>query len=211
MAKIDLECAAMLSEVVLNGKIFVDENEVVRRQIPYYTFRHNMDEGFPITSLRNVDFKKVVSLVISTFERNKEDISTLVEFINFSDQSKYTPASQLFAMIRDYNDNGEFGFEYHFSKYAVDTSLANCICYCGLVTLIMQALTNQKAFYLHIDFKAQCILEEKVENIRDILTKNPNSFHPCNVSIPIYLSSENESVEWKIDRLSEEDFTINYY
>mgnify|MGYP003609791692 CR=1 FL=1 len=209
MAKIDLEYAQMLSEIVLNGKIFVNEDGVVRRQIPYYTFRHEMCNGFPAVTLKKVDVQNVIQTTIEFLQHNKKKIAEAVSLINKTNLDNI--GANLCPMIIDCKDNGELCYEYHFNSSLICGRIYDTLFFCGLYALIFESLIGVKASAIQIDLKAPCVLEDEIEETREILTKNPMLNDACQISCPIYLTSENESVEWKLDRLKVEDFTITNY
>ena len=110
-------------------------------------------------------------------------------------------------------DNGEFGFELHWKQRSVDGFLGmsfNIASY-GLLALILEALTGYKAVAIQGDLKCVHLYENQIEAATEMLKRNPNQFDACQVSVPIYLSSPNETLDWKLDRLSIEDFTVSGY
>lgn len=62
MAKIDEVYNKGLEEILRNGYEYEDPNRkgVIRREIPSFTLRHNLDEGFPAITTRKVFFKGAV-------------------------------------------------------------------------------------------------------------------------------------------------------
>ena len=211
MAKIDVEYAAMLSEIILIGKQFVDEEEVVRRQIPHYTFRHDINEGFPLVSIAEVNVENIIHKIISFFESNKKHLSEKFTNYEMYYRNNYYPLFDFLTIIGDIDDNGEIVYEYHFTKLVISAWIPDHLLFAGLFSKMIEAMLGLKISFIQIDFKAPMILESKLEEIEETLRKNPMLHDNCQVSVPIYLTSENESIEWKIDRLSIEDFTIINY
>lgn len=65
MAKVDLEFCKMISTIMLDGHNYVDKNrDVIRRQIPSYTLRHEFKDGFPAITVKQLYWKGVIGELI---------------------------------------------------------------------------------------------------------------------------------------------------
>lgn len=77
MSKVDFNFLALCHRIKDAGLEYENKNRGVKRlQIPSYTFRHDMREGFPILSIKKVPFKSVIGELI-WFLRGDNDVEYL--------------------------------------------------------------------------------------------------------------------------------------
>mgnify|MGYP003607991452 CR=1 FL=1 len=288
MAKIDLEYCKMISNILLNGIEYFDVNrDVIRRQIPHYTFRHEFKDGFPAITMKKLFWNSVIGELIwflqgntdarwlsdrginiwnkdalNHYNENSEIQLSLEEYMGevklhsvgynysyqyrkfdgFVDQieklvrgmkenimSTYllvtawnpaqlnmtalAPCHYGYQIIGVPLENGEYGFELHWNQRSVDSFLGisfNIASY-GLLALILEKLTEYKAVAIQGDLKCVHLYENQIEAATEMLKRNPNLYDACDVSVPIYLSSQNESLDWKLNKMEISDFVVTNY
>ncbi len=77
MATIDIEFHKLCNEILTTGREYENKNRGVKRlQIPSYTFRHNLANGFPAITSKKLPFKTVVGELI-WFLRGDNDVKFL--------------------------------------------------------------------------------------------------------------------------------------
>lgn len=77
MAKVDFEFQKLCNEILTNGIEYENKNRGVKRlQIPSYTFRHNLSEGFPAITNKKLYWKGIVGELI-WFLRGDNDVKYL--------------------------------------------------------------------------------------------------------------------------------------
>jgi len=78
MSKVDVEFHKLCNEILSNGREYENKNRGAKRlQIPSYTFRHNMADGFPALTNKKLYWRGIVTELI-WFLRGDND----VEFLN---------------------------------------------------------------------------------------------------------------------------------
>lgn len=288
MAIVDLEFCKMISTIMLDGHNYVDKNrDVIRRQIPSYTLRHEFKDGFPAITVKQLYWKGVIGELIwflkgdthtqylvengihiwdkdalwfynkslsenINMEQFKENVVSCSVGKNYSyqwrnwngyiDQIKdliykmqenimstylivtawnpselnltaLAPCHYGFQIIGVPLEDGTFGFELHWHQRSTDAFLGSCfnIASYALLALILEAMTGYKAIAVQGDLKAVHLYDNQIDAATEMLKRNPNLYDECTVSTPIYLSSDDMTIDRKLDRLAIEDFTVHGY
>ena len=106
-----------------------------------------------------------------------------------------------------------FGFELHWKQRSCDTFLGipfNISSYAALAK-ILEMFTGYKALAIQGDLKAVHLYENQFEVANELLKRDPNKFDKCELSVPVYLSSNILSINEKINTLNINDFQLIGY
>jgi thymidylate synthase len=281
MAVIDVAFSQLCNQILISGKEYENKNRGVKRlQIPSYTFRHDLSEGFPAITSKKLFWKSVVGELIwflrgdtdveylnangikiwnqdaynwyvkkysnndpiegqeEHYFKNEDGTYRMFTFDEFEARGTGSVGRNYSAQWRDFNgntdqisdlvkdmkkdimssrlkvnawnpselsmtalppchsefqvigvplENGEFGFELHWTQRSVDTFLGlpfNIASY-ALLAKILERLTGYKALAIEGNLKCVHFYDNQYDAAKELLLRDTDAHGNCEVEITV--------------------------